>query len=148
MIRITNQRQIKTDINRLIKRLNIDSEVFIRRIALEVFKGVIQKNPVDTGFSRYNWNVTPNSSDTNVYGGSRENFAENKAEGAQRAAARNSEQIWALDRARHYFVTNNVYYIKYLEEGSAGRPGYHMAKRTINEVQARLRALKRELFKK
>ena len=43
------------DLNKFAKSMDIELETVVRKLAFEIYKGVTQKTPVDTGRAKANW---------------------------------------------------------------------------------------------
>ena len=54
------------DLSRLVEKAKGQTEVVVKRVAIEAFKGCVSKSPVDTGRFRANWIVSFGSINTTV----------------------------------------------------------------------------------
>jgi len=102
-----------------------------QKVALEGDKSLVMMTRVRTGRARGNWQVENNNRpetatmDTDPNGSGT----------IQRGSG-------VIDEARPFsvtYITNNVVYIVYLEDGRGSFPGDHMMARTIEEVKRMFR---------
>lgn len=99
----------------------------VRKIALEAFKRIILRTPVDTGRARANWGVK--------IGSPRAAFeieATDKSGGRTIAAA--TETTLGFDADGSIFMTNNLPYIEALENGRSQQMPTGMVKVTMEEM--------------
>jgi hypothetical protein len=54
------------DFNLIVAKIEEDIQKGIKQIALDTFNGIIEKSPVDTGYSRASWNISINEPDTTI----------------------------------------------------------------------------------
>lgn len=102
-------------------------DTFTRAIALEVFRRVILKTPVDTGRARGNWQCAIAVPSSGVV------EAEDRGGGKAISAAADRVMGWKpADVA--IFLTNNLPYIKRLEEGYSGQAPAGMVAVTLAEL--------------
>lgn len=94
-----------------------------RVIAFELLRRIIIKTPVDTGRARNNWQVTINEP------------AEGESNDPQ-ASSTGVSTINSVGLGQTIFITNNVPYIIFLEEGSSGQAPAGMLEISISEVAA------------
>lgn len=133
----TNLRKFNKDLAKFSKAIEVDVGVVVKKTALEVYKGVTEKTPVDTGYARASWNIGARI-DPSVEK-RRDFLTSNQA----RARAINLSKAAAVSAGKPeeiYYITNNVPYIEYLERGSS-KQSRHMVIRTLNEVAANIKAL-------
>jgi hypothetical protein len=99
------------------------------RIILEAITKIVKRTPVDTGRARANWQLTKSQPSTRV-------FKKTDPEGDETIA----KAMRVLDRMDPYstfFISNNLDYIEYLEEGSSKQAPYGMVAVTVEELRAR-----------
>jgi len=99
-----------------------------KKIVLEALRRVVLKTPVDTGRARANWQVTIAKPATSVI----DNFSE-LSDGA--VIEKGLVAIAELPPYQIVFVSNNVNYIEFLEEGSSKQAPEGMAALTIEELR-------------
>jgi len=101
--------------------------VFIRKIALELLSRVVLKTPVDTGRARGNWQLTVNwKPDADVP------FED---EEGNETINRGNMEIKKVRFGDTVFLTNNVSYVLYLEEGTDRMAPAKMLAGAIEEVR-------------
>ena len=66
MIRVRNIKQFETDLGRFAKKINVTAEAAATKVTLDLFKMVVIRTPVDTGYARANWTINPNSPNNDV----------------------------------------------------------------------------------
>jgi len=99
--------------------------VYLKKMSLEALKRIVEKTPVDTGRARGGWQVsfkTPAFSE----GGT-------DASGAGTINT-GSSQILGLKDPVAVFISNNVEYIIYLEDGTSTQAPEGMVALTIEEL--------------
>lgn len=96
------------------------------KVALELFTRIILKNPVDTGRSRGNWQIGIGASPTTILDERSSDEAIN--DGLSKLGAYTSGVVTI-------FITNNVNYISFLEEGSSTQAPRGMVAVSIEEVE-------------
>ena len=84
---------------------------FKKIVAFEALESIVKKNPVDTGRSRNNWNVSLGTWSTKVIG--------------------------RVKLGEDIFIVNNIHYINLLEDGHSqqARNPDGMVRRTVAEVE-------------
>ena len=94
-----------------------------KKIALELFTRIIVKTPVDTGRARGNWQITIGAPATGVIetkGSSKGPFSSPPPIGpgaGQGALTKGSKKVESVKGFVTIYITNNVDYIVYLEQG-------------------------------
>lgn len=97
----------------------------VRKIMLDVFKGVILKTPVDTGRARANWQAT--------IGGPSSGTLDSEDKTGQMAISGGSKAIAAMKEFSPVFLYNGLPYIGRLENGWSGQAPAGMVKITLAE---------------
>lgn len=137
-------------------RIEAKSDQAARKIVIDALAGVVEKTPVDTGRARGNWQVsaiTPIlteldlgfSAPARVAGRSKKATKEraknakasnriNAQQAAQLANVAGKAAVDAVDRVTVMYLSNNVAYIKYLEDGSSRQAPKGMLKLTVQEL--------------
>jgi hypothetical protein len=100
-----------------------DEKRLASRIALDLLRRIVFRNPVDTGRSRGNWQT--------VVGQSNESQVEGGAPLATGAAVIASAPPYSL-----ITIFNNVEYIRKLEEGSSQQAPRGMVRVSVAEVES------------
>jgi hypothetical protein len=142
MIRVTNQREFDISLKKIAKKIEVDAGTLVRKVAFDLFNGVVSRTPVDTGWARSSWNIAFRTPDLSV--------PPKPASGGESAAiAANNAQEAKLDQIKAgdfptVWITNALDYIEYLEAGHSKQAGKgFMVQRTLAETRADVnRALK------
>lgn len=112
----------------------VELVLFHKKVSFEAFSRIVQKTPVDTGRARGNWQLTIGAPAEDVL----ENFpdafnvlgsAEDEA-GIERALS----QLSDLKPFQVVFISNNVAYIIFLEEGTSKQAPQGMVAETFEEL--------------
>tara|TARA_R110002073_G_scaffold80699_1_gene194336 strand:+ start:1504 stop:1935 length:432 start_codon:yes stop_codon:yes gene_type:complete len=108
---------------------------FKKVVALDALKSILMKNPVDTGRSRNNWNVSLGTWSTKVdeedLGGPAFGQAPDKV------VAEGEAVVNKVQSGEDVFIVNNIHYINLLEDGhseQAQNPN-GMVERTVTEIE-------------
>lgn len=110
------------DIKKFKKKVEDRSRSVVQKVCLDIDKGVVLATPVDTGRARGGWNVGIN----NV------NLEETKQDKSGRDTISENEQtIQTADFGDSVFISNNVDYITYLEDGSSDQAPNGMVAKTV-----------------
>lgn len=120
MFKFTNLKEFNKDLMKFAKAAGVVPGLAATRVAFDLHKRIVQATPVDTGWARASWNITEGRVDTSV-GNSKQDFPSGK-----------EFPTW--------YITNNVSYIIYLEQGRTKQmdKGY-MVRRSLNVVQSDIR---------
>ena len=111
-------------------RTPLQIDRFLRRVAFEVFTRVVRRTPVDTGRARLSWNIARNQADESV-------APENPSQG-RRALTTSNQKLTRIrpdKRMQPIHISNNLEYIRFLEEGSSTQAPQGMVAITLAEVQ-------------
>jgi hypothetical protein len=104
-----------------------------KKVAGQIFVGVCEKTPVDTGNARANWNIAIGTSpDLTVRTDKNRNLTK------ALAAAEANSVLKDLKFGDAAIVSNNVEYIEYLERGWSDQAPHGMLGRTLDEVRVEL----------
>jgi hypothetical protein len=96
-----------------------------KKLALEVLRGVVKLTPVETGRAQGNWQMEID----NVPEG--ETGIEDKSEDGAPTIARGLQALASLQPFQTVFITNNVPYIGFLENGTEKMAPVGMVSRTL-----------------
>lgn len=102
--------------------------LLVKKVSLQVLTGVVLRTPVDTGRARGNWQLTLGEPAEKVIDRSDKN--ENPMTVGQEMAKAAQINKLGVD----VFITNNVEYILYLEEGTSKQAPSGMVALTLEEV--------------
>lgn len=123
-----------------------EAEKAVRKVGFVVHQSVTLRTPVDTGYARSNWLVTNGAPSPNVI------VPTSLGAGGSTAAQITQESLQAGKAAieRHaqgqdLYITNNVEYIKPLEEGSSAQAPQGMAKQAVVDGKAYAQGLRIDL---
>jgi hypothetical protein len=113
------------------KKLEIDLDTVVRKVSFDIFRGVTERTPVDTGWARASWNISFSNADLSIP-------AKTKSESA--AIGINDQQSAKLNLTLPNFpivwITNSLPYIAPLEAGHSKQSGKgFMIQRTIVDVR-------------
>lgn len=99
------------DIGKFVGKAEGRMDTVVRKIGLDLHRGVVNRTPVDTGRAQNNWNVGIDNVDPSVTSEAQKNagFVLAKAQGIIRRF-KAGQVLW---------ITNNVEYINQLERGSS-----------------------------
>lgn len=118
----------EVDLRAFIKKAELDAVTVVRRIALEVWKEVTGRSPVDTGRFRAAWMTNLDEASDVV-----------PPEGTYAAPA--APDLSAATLKNRIFVTNGVSYAVFLEEGSSQQAPAGIVRVSLAQVQAELDTL-------
>jgi len=103
---------LRINMNQLEKDIEQRAAKITQRTSEKLFKKIVTRNPIDTGFSSRNWNMTLDEADTSVRG--------DREQGIIPTFPRN--EVGELKNlAKKIYLANGVNYIRDLEYGSASR---------------------------
>lgn len=123
--------QFVAQINAFVDKANGNVELVARKIALDVFKRVVRKTPVDTGRAKGNWQATYGSPASGEVG-----YVDRTKRGNISAPRERDLASTALawnPAESSIFLTNNLPYIGRLENGSSDQSPAGMVKVTLAE---------------
>lgn len=136
-VRFTNLKQFEKELQRFTRKTGIAPDVVARKLQFEVFKGVVQRTPVDTGWARANWQLAKGPRPDGIVG---------SKPSAGTVLPEPAATNVSIGQAPVYWVVNNLPYIVPLENGHSKQMGKgYMVQRTLVAVQAEIRALLKEL---
>lgn len=126
------------DLDKFAESIGVKTETVIKKIALQIFNGVVLKTPVDTGRARASWVIgieRPVSSPK---------FSENQEFGPQEAMNYAFQELAELNEIgpdSTVFISNSLPYIEVLEDGSSKQAPEGMVAVTLAEVESGLKRL-------
>lgn len=117
--------QFKSDLKKFSEKIDVRLELVVKKVAIEIHDDIVVRTPVDTGRARASWNIGLGDADLSV---ADENFGKKSTDGSAReangqkalSAAKSKQSV--IENVQPYqdvFITNNLPYIKRLEEGSS-----------------------------
>lgn len=117
----------EADIAAFAKKAGASIDETVRGVTIELFSGVVQQTPVDTGRARGNWQCTVATPASDVIDRKDQSGSEVTAEIIAKAGGAGTVT----------YLTNNLPYILRLEEGhSTQSPPYAMARGNFQRVQS------------
>jgi hypothetical protein len=108
-----------------------------RKLLLDGWRGVTEKTPVDTGYARFNWQVTFAAPAQGVVG----DRPPSRSRGGRAVRQIGEPQAPSVSAASIpdwsvAYITNNVAYIEYLEDGTPRTRAHQMVALTVQELEA------------
>lgn len=104
-------------------KIEDNADIMVRKTALAIDQELVISTPVDTGRARSNWQVStgkPITFEIEPYSpGS--NLGRSEAANAQAALAQGREAIARREKGEDVIISNNVGYIKFLNDGSSAQ---------------------------
>lgn len=102
--------------------------LFIKKISLQALRGVVLKTPVDTGRLRGNWLVSIDSVPSAP--------VEKTDRPGNSTISTGAQELAKVTPFSTVFITNNVEYAEFVEEGTPKKAPVKMLARTIEELRA------------
>ena len=124
-----NIKTFNADLNKFAKATNLEIEEVVRKVAFDVYTGVVQKTPVDTGRAKSNWNIGKGSIDYSI----RLKDFSFRAMPINKGAGKNV-----------IYITNSLPYINRLENGWSKQAPKGMVTLTMNDIQRTIRNVIRQ----
>ena len=119
------------DLSRLVAKAKGQTELVVRKVMLETFRGVVMKTAVDTGRARANWTVGYNGPSNTV------TDTEDKSGGATIGKIASAVQTVRVDDSMNVWLTNALPYIQQLELGSSKQSPAGMVRITLTEITSK-----------
>lgn len=131
-VQMMNVRAFNRAVNRHVKNFTQKQLVLaIKKLAMDILRGVVMRTPVDEGTARNNWHVkigsVGNEYDLELKGGS-----DSRIESREGPVIENINRL--MDFKKTIYIYNNIPYIVYLEDGHSGQAPNGMVKVTLAEV--------------
>jgi hypothetical protein len=115
------------------RKSNVEIDKVLRKIALDLTRRIIEKNPVATGRSRAGWYPAARRLGFDpLKKGSQTAIAEGEAKGDYH------EQLGWLARKKFIEIINGVGYVIYLEYGKSKQAPYGMVRVSMREMTGKL----------
>jgi hypothetical protein len=114
------------------KKMPAEVSQFQRMLVLEALRRIVERTPVDTGRAKGNWQVTIAAPAAAAI----EAFDKDGAETIQKGLA----AIAGLKPYQVVWISNNVDYIEFLEDGSSKQAPRGMCRLTIDELRMMIRS--------
>jgi len=119
-----NPRKVADDLDRVVILVQ-------KKVAMQLLEGVVNMNPVLTGRSRGNWQVTIGAAATGEIGGETGPWSS-----AQEVINNGAAVVDTMNVLGAIYLTNNVPYITELEKGSSTQAPQGMVQVTLDRVGA------------
>ncbi len=131
---MANQRTFEKQLDRFLVKANMELITFQKKVSFEILRRVVQKTPVDTGWAQNSWQISIGDPDLRV--------PQKPTEGVRTGVDILSKlgSVSFNDPFTTVYITNNLHYIRYLEEGWSRRAPNGMVAVTIKEVTTAVRA--------
>ena len=117
----------RLDLERFGNVTKVKQLTIVRKVALDLLRGVVLDTPVDTGRARANWQVSLGRPAV----GEIEHASGNEQVAAEAAIAPGTPTIMAAQGDVSIYLTNNVPYILVLEDGHSGQAPEGMVRKNI-----------------
>jgi hypothetical protein len=127
--------RFNADIARISKTIPGKVTALQKKLVLEALKRIVEKTPVDTGRARGNWQVT--------IGAPAEGILSNKTPVGTATVERGRRALDGLPDFQIVWISNNLEYIQFLEEGSSRQAPRGMVRLTVLELRAAFRGFKK-----
>ena len=124
---VTNLKEFNLEIDKFTESVPEKVTVLQKKIAFEAIRRIPEKTPVDTGRAKGNWQITIGS----PAGAILELFDKDGNPTIAKAMA----QLQNLPPYQVVYITNNVHYIIYLENGHSMQAPAGMVSVTIEELR-------------
>lgn len=111
------------DLKKFSKSTGLEIETVVRKVAFDIYKGVTEKTPVDTGRAKANWMMG--------YGNINYTISENTKFVAMQPPKGSGKNV--------IYITNSLPYINSLENGSSKQAPNGMVNLTMLDVQRSIR---------
>lgn len=122
-----NLAQFNREVTQFAKSIPGKVTVMQKKIVLEALRRLVKKTPVDTGRARGNWQVT--------IGSPVDGQLDKKDPEGDSTIAIGLAALAGLPPFQVVWISNNVDYIEFLEEGSSGQAPEGMLAITIEELR-------------
>jgi len=123
------------DVKKFTDKLHVDYRKGLRKIALDIFTGIVELMPVDTGRARGSWTVDIYAPDPEVLPPLPEGAPPYKKPSFNLSPSNLDVQI-----VPPIYISNNLDYILALEEGHS-KQGEGMVRHTLQEIQDEILAI-------
>lgn len=149
MISIKGLRQFEVDLNKFAEKIGETKQAVFRRAALDIWKGVTMRTPVDTGRARSSWNIAVGNPDPSFPPSLGTGTGAHKGElKAPESPVPPEPMVSAIDGNQTVWITSNLPYIVALENGHSTQttPG-GMVSMTVAQFLAEIRLYTEQTIK-
>lgn len=122
----------KTSPSKFAVKLGQESKEVVAKVALELHSRLVMKTPVDTGRARSNWQVRLDA----PFDGFKPSTGGKGTQGAMTTILEAQRRLepQKMRGLPTVYITNNLPYIKYLNDGSSEQAPKHFIETTLAEV--------------
>ena len=117
------------DLKKFAQSTNLEIETVVRKVAFDIYKGITQKTPVDTGRAKANWNIGLGNIDRTIQ----------DATSTELGSAGKLNIPRKGTGKKPIFITNSLPYINVLENGSSEQAPNGMVNLTMLDAQRSIR---------
>ncbi len=114
MIKVRNQKSFEISVDKFAKNIGVEVSLVVKKLSFDIFADVVAGTPVDTGRAMNNWNIAvgqPSRVVTDAGGNPAIIKGSKTKEGPITLhSLRPFDTVW---------ISNNLSYIRFLEEGSS-----------------------------
>lgn len=125
----------ESNIHRFSRKIGVNANLVVKKLAIELFKLIVLKTPVDTGRARASWNISAGVIDTSVMP---------PGEYAKNEALAKAKESALGGMARVIWITNSLPYILALEHGHSSQAPAGMVGLSVEEIENYLETVIRE----
>ena len=126
-------------LKRFAQKVELDGAILTKRVAVDLFRRIIEKTPVDTGRARASWNIAIGAPDLRVMPEGA--YTGEQLSGLKAATVLATYGADARKRLPPIYITNNLPYIVELEKGSSRQAPRGMMALSLMEVTNNLNKL-------
>jgi len=124
---------VNNDVREIISLLNREVARQFYDIALEIYRQFVRRNPVLTGYSRANWNISIDDPERFV------SEPPAKGQGVLPPPVVSLADVEGGKRLADVYIVNGVKYIAALELGSSSKAPEGMVRITLADIESRFR---------
>lgn len=119
------------DLSQFVRKAKMNADLVVRKVTLDVARGVVMRTPVDTGRARANWQFGEGQVPTGEVGAADPN--------GTATIAQLATQIDRTKAGGVSYIANNLPYILPLEYGHSQQAPSGMVRTTLTEYQQYIR---------
>lgn len=120
-------------LDRFVKLVGVNVNTLKRKLAFDIFSGIVAKTPFDEGRARSGWNINYGEPDTSIP--PEEDEKKTKSQATVTAISKLSRFKDDGNPYSAIYITNSLPYIEPLENGSSDQAPEGMVALTLEEVQ-------------
>lgn len=119
------------DMKRIRKKIKGRERAFIQKLCLDIDSGLVKGTPVDTGTARSGWSVGINRAKASEPDSSKD---------MNTILREHSDQIKSIEPGDKIFLSNNVDYIKHLDDGTSDQAPNGIVDKTLQRFPGIIKA--------